>query len=96
LEARRWDGDRFFPMTKFVSIDHGSQIAGWIVVIEKASIMKHLPSSSIAFTSSRVYWSFCTRYRVLSACLAAPAVAPKPPEQIYPGDCTALLFRCGR
>jgi len=57
---------------KFVSIGYGSLVARWIMVFEKASMMKHLCSSSITHTSSRIHWSFFTCYHVLNACRENP------------------------
>jgi hypothetical protein len=55
-----------------VYIDHGSQNSECIMALGKASTIKHLPSSSITHTSSRVYWSFRTFYRAPTACREHP------------------------
>jgi len=62
----------------------------------KASVMNHLPSSSITHTSSRICWSFHTSYRVPSACLVAPVVARIPLKQKLHRDRTALPYHRGR
>lgn len=52
-ERARAHGIDVFPMTKFVSMDQGSQIVRWVFVIEKASMMMHFTFKfhSLAFSS---------------------------------------------
>jgi len=66
-----------FSQWQNVYIYHGFQIAGCIMAFRLASIMKHLPPSSITHTSSRIFWSFRTLHPVPSAC------REHPPSRLY-------------
>jgi len=75
MHRQQQRGRDFTSITKFVSMDHGSQIAGWAMALGKASTMMHPRPSSIAYTSFRMHWSFRTFCCVSSICLDAPAIA---------------------